>query len=198
MRTITIQKNVYEYSELSKNAKEEAKKFLLDGREPYIFSSYVEDNLQMEFGLDLTPQYSLSYCQGDGLSLYGEVYFSEFTENKELEKMALKGLIGFQRGIAKKLINKVKFNPGNYYCYASLSDVELEEESNSNKEIAIVEIVRFNIAQWYIKICKEYEKWGYDYFYEITDEEAQEECDSNQYTFFEDGKVCYKLSSLMN
>ena len=199
MRTINIEKNVYEYSELSPQAKEEAKSFLLEGRDPYIFSSDIEEDLKYQYGLDLKPNYSLNYCQGDGFSLYGEVYFSDFINNNELKKIAMNGLIGFQRGIAEKLINKIKFRPWDKgYCYASSKDIELEEEAYTEKEIAIVEKVRKNIASWYMSVCKQYEKWGYDYFYKITDEEAQDECDCNQYTFFEDGKVSYKISSLVN
>lgn len=106
------------------------------------------------------------------------------------------GLRGFQRGIAEKLINKVVFTRGHRYCYASSNDVELEEEAYTDKENAIVEKVRENIASWYLDVCGKYEEWGYSYFYEITDEQAQDECDCNQYTFFEDGKVCHSVSSI--
>lgn len=196
MKTITIEKNVYEYSELSEQAKEEAKNFLLEGREPYIFSSDVKEDFRCQYGFELTPQYSLNYCQGDGFSLYGEVYFSDFIKNNELKKIAMDGLRGFQRGIAEKLINKVVFTRGHRYCYASRNDVELEEEAYTDKGNAIVEKVRENIASWYLDVCGKYEEWGYSYFYEITDEQAQDECDCNQYTFFEDGKVCHSVSSI--
>lgn len=198
MRTINIEKNVYEYSELSARAKEEAKNFLLGGRDPYIFSSYIEEDLKYQYGLDLKPNYSLNYCQGDGFSLYGEVYFSDFINNNELKKIAMNGLIGFQRTTAENLINKIVFRQNHRYCYASRNDVELEEEAYTDKQEAIVDKVRKNISSWYMSVCKKYEKWGYDYFYKITDEEAQDECDCNQYTFFEDGKVSYKISSLVN
>lgn len=196
MKIITIQRNVYEYSELSNKAKEEAKNFLLQMRDPCFISSDVKEDIKCLYGFELTPQYSLSYSQGDGFSLYGEVYFADFIKNEGLKKIAMKGLIGFQRSIAEKLINKVKFDPGHHYCYASCTDVELDDEAYTDKEITIVEKVKGNIAFWYMEICKEYEKWGYNYFYEITDEEAQEECEANQYTFFEDGKVCYEVSSI--
>lgn len=197
MKTITIQKNVYEYSELSDQAKEEAKNFLLDGRDAYIFTSDVKEDLKCQYGLDLKPNYSLSYCQGDGFSLHGDVYFSDFIKNENLKKTAMDGLIGFQRGIAEKLIYKVKFRPWDKgYCYASRNDVELEDEAYTEKEMAIVEKVRKNIASWYMDVCGKYEEWGYSYFYEITDEQAQDECDCNQYTFFEDGKVCHSVSSI--
>lgn len=140
MKTITIEKNVYEYSELSEQAKEEAKNFLLEGREPYIFSSGVKEDFRCQYGFELTPQYRLNYCQGDGFSLYGEVYFSDFIKNNELKKIAMDGLRGFQRGIAEKLINKVVFTRGHRYCYASSNDVELEEEAYTDKEKAMKRI----------------------------------------------------------
>ena len=34
------------------------------------------------------------------------------------------------------------------------------------------------------------------YEYSELNEQAQDECDCNQYTFFEDGKVCHSVSSI--
>lgn len=37
-------------------------------------------------------------------------------------------------------------------------------------------------------LCKEFEDNGYDWFYEISEEDLQEYCEANDYEFLEDGK----------
>ena len=34
-----------------------------------------------------------------------------------------------------------------------------------------------------------HEKWGYEYFYEISEEDLEEMCEANGYEFLENGKV---------
>lgn len=37
-------------------------------------------------------------------------------------------------------------------------------------------------------LCSEFEKDGYDFFYEISEEDLQKHCEANDYEFLEDGK----------
>lgn len=37
-------------------------------------------------------------------------------------------------------------------------------------------------------LTKEFEERGYDFFYEISDEDLQECCENNDYWFYENGK----------
>ena len=46
-----------------------------------------------------------------------------------------------------------------------------------------------NIKEWYLDLCGEYEKQGYDFFYGITSDELQEYCDSMGYEFLENGTL---------
>ena len=41
----------------------------------------------------------------------------------------------------------------------------------------------------FAELCKDYEKQGYEYFYEIEDEDLKEHCEVNGYEFLEDGTV---------
>ena len=38
-------------------------------------------------------------------------------------------------------------------------------------------------------LCRYYEKWGYEFFYEISEEDLEEVCEANDWEFFEDGTV---------
>ena len=38
-------------------------------------------------------------------------------------------------------------------------------------------------------LCRSYEKWGYEYFYEISDEDLEEACEANEWEFLEDGTI---------
>ena len=46
-----------------------------------------------------------------------------------------------------------------------------------------------NIKEWYLNLCDEYEKQGYDFFYGIEDDELQEYCDAMEYEFLQDGTL---------
>ena len=49
-----------------------------------------------------------------------------------------------------------------------------------------------NFKQFIKDLCKEYEKDGYKYFYEVEDEEIKDLWESNGYEgFYEDGSPCY-------
>ena len=41
----------------------------------------------------------------------------------------------------------------------------------------------------FYKLCKSYENWGYEYFYEISDEDLEDMCEANGYEFLADGTV---------
>ena len=80
MRKIKIVKEfeLYNYEELSSEAKEKAKREYLDNLEPALFTDMVETDLKTVFpNSDLKVQYSLNYCQGDGLSVYGSLDFED-------------------------------------------------------------------------------------------------------------------------
>ena len=75
MRTVTITNtyNVYTYNELSEDAKENVRKWYLDGMTDlsFVFAEDCEQDLYNLFGEnDLEVQYSLGYCAGDGFNIY--------------------------------------------------------------------------------------------------------------------------------
>ena len=79
MRTITIDYDVYTYDELSAEAKNKVKDWILsDDFRNYELYDILKEDLKALFNADLDVEYSLSYCQGDGLNIYGEISAENF------------------------------------------------------------------------------------------------------------------------
>lgn len=209
MRIETVEYQVYKYNELSAEAKEKVRQWYLEGQEPYIFTDDVTEDLKCLFGNnDLKVQYSLAYCQGDGFNIYGEVdtenIFKCLEEHRAGEQLAKyenmltdkekKTILHYASEIGGKI--KLPMNSRYGYSLAEYIDVADEWEydleyysgySNINTEALkkFEELVRGIFGT----LCKSYEKWGYEYFYEISEEDLEEICEANGYEFLENGKI---------
>lgn len=208
MRTATISYEVYKYNELSEQAKEKVKEWYLKGQEPFVFTEMVKEDLNCLFGKNnLDVQYSLSYCQGDGFNIYGEINAETIFECLEKHNGGTQ-LAEFENVLTdkeKKTIlhyakecNPIKLPMNNHYCYSLADYIDIAEDwgydlecysgySNINLEV----LVKFEqlVRNIFHKLCRSYEKWGYEFFYEISEEELEEICDANEYEFLEDGTV---------
>lgn len=209
MRTATISYEVYQYNELSDEAKEVVKKWWLDGQDSYGFTEDVKEDLKCLFGdNDLDVQYQLSYCQGDGFNISGEVdtenIFKCLEEHRAGEQLAKfenyltdkekKTILHYASVIGGKI--KLPMNSRYGYSMAEYIDVADEWEydleyysgySNINTEV----LKKFEtlVRELFGTLCKIYEKWGYEYFYEIDEETMEELCEANGYEFLANGKI---------
>ena len=208
MRTATINYEVYKYNELSDEAKEKAKQWYLERQEPFVFSEMVKEDLNCLFGKNsLDVQYSLSYCQGDGLNIYGEINAEDIFKCLEKHNGGTQ-LAEFENVLTdkeKKTIlhyakecNSIKLPMNNRYCYSLADYIDIAEDWGYDLEcysgyenINLEVLVKFEqlVRNIFYKLCRSYEKWGYEYFYEISDEELEEMCEANGYEFLEDGTV---------
>lgn len=209
MRIQTVNYEVYNYNELTDEAKEVVKKWWLDGQDSYGFTEDVKEDLKCLFGdNDLDVQYQLSYCQGDGFNISGEVdtenIFKCLEEHRGGTQLAefenyltdkeKKTILHYASEIGGKI--KLPYNSRYGYSLAEYIDVADEWEydleyysgySNINTEALkkFEELVRGIFST----LCKSYEKWGYEYFYEIDEETMEEICEANGYEFLENGKI---------
>lgn len=208
MRTATVEYKVYKYEELSDKAKEKAKQWYLEGREPFVFTEDCEEDLHNLFGEnDLKVQYSLSYCQGDGFNIYGKVSAESIIECLEKHNGGTQ-LEQFENVLTekeKKTIlhyaeecGEIELPINNRYCYCIARYIDIADEweyilenysgySNINKEV--LEKFEALVKGIFEELCASYEKWGYEYFYEISEEDLEEMCEANGYEFLEDGTV---------
>jgi hypothetical protein len=161
MKTRTI--NVYEFSELSEEAKEKAiSKWYENEDYPFLEEDLTESltSLLEQKGCkfeDICVLYSLSYSQGDGLCFTGSIS----KDGKEL-----------------KLTHNYR-----YYFAKSVEMAFFDkdgEDVDENKELQDI----------YFAVCNEIEKEGYSILeYRMNNTEFSEHCKMNNYEFDEDGNM---------
>lgn len=168
MKKVSIIYEVYEFKELSKEAKDKAKTTWYESEDYPMLG----DNLKEMLGELLKEKkikeigetklgYSLSYSQGDGLNFTGKFEWKKY------------------------LIN---ITHSWRYEFASSSDIvimdnESGEEINNKK-------IEEQFKELYIGICKKLEKSGYaELEYRMNDKDFQEHCETNEYNFSKNGKM---------
>lgn len=199
MRIETQEIEIYEYQELSIESKEKVKQWYLDGKEASFFHECLTDTLDFLFpNSDLKVTFSLGYRQGDGLNIYGKLNLFEMLEKmglEEEEKTYLKFYL--ENGVSD-----LNFTSNSRYSYSCkfLEKKEIEnyiEEQVEFLEYVEVEEIDQNLLlkfynstfSYFEKLESEMEKDGYDYFYEISEEDLIELCESNGYEFTKEGKL---------
>lgn len=208
MRTATVEYKVYKYEELSDKAKAKAKEWYLEGREPFMFTEDCEQDLENLFGNnDLKVQYSLGYCQGDGFNIYGKIGAENIFKCLENHNGGVQ-LERFENVLTekeKKTIlhyagecGRIELPINNRYCYCVAGHTDIADDweyqlenysgySNINKEV--LEKFESMVHGIFEELCRSYEEQGYDYFYEIDEEDLEEMCEVNGYEFLEDGTI---------
>ena len=207
MKVVTKEYEVYKYNELSDDAKEKVKQWYLDGQIPEVFTSMCVEDLNCLFGHNhgLEVEYSLNYCQGDGFNIYGEINAENIfncLENHnggtQLEKFEnvltdkeKRTILHYQDECGNI---KLHHNRHYGYCmadYLTIADdwsFDLENYSGfRNINTDVLEKFEHMVKEIFTTLCKGYEKNGYEFFYEISDEELEENCDANDYEFLADG-----------
>lgn len=199
MKTITITKNVYNYNELSDEAKARAKSDYLneDIRTEDFYEMEKEDlaSLFPHSGLDL--QFSLECCQGDGANIYGTFALIDFLplwEASEKEKRTIAFYID-------ESIDKYKFSENNIYCYSckfldkkyidDFIDEFVKELKIKNIKIYVIKRFFNDLLDYFDKLDATIARQGYDYLYNIDDDEFSTLCDLNGWEFLEDGTFYY-------
>lgn len=208
MRTITETYNVYTYPELSEKAKGKVNQWYLDDpcRNDEFAEIYTEDLHNLFPNSDLKMQYSLSYCQGDGLNIYGDLdlmdvfkairdksYYGEvfkdfwdtMTEHEQKTIEAYMEICG----------RSIKLPYNSHYCYCVLDKTDfvedwiydLEYQQYKNIQVDTIRKMEKLVADMFVMLAKQYEEYGYKYFYEADEEEITETCEANGWEFLEDG-----------
>ena len=205
MRTATINYEVYKYNELNDDAKEKVKSWYLDGQDTDIFTEDCKMDLENLFGEnDLDVQYSLSYCQGDGFNIYGKVYAESILKCLENHNGGTQ-LAEFENVLTEKekktILNyaeecgAIEIPMNHRYCYSLADYIDIADDweyklvdyKNLNTEV----LRKFEklVRDIFETLCGIYENWGYEFFYEISEEDLEEMCEANGYEFLEDGTV---------
>ena len=187
----TIQ--VYNFNELSQEAKDTAINNFRDVHEIHLdfFNDEAKEIIsQRGFKGNIKLQYSLSNCQGDGLS-FGCDYF----DSQKLHEIFKEVLGSGKDKTIEILMNNYAYftldGNNSRYCYAHKNDLEYIFDDNINapniKEV--VGKVEEKLVEIYLNLCKELEKMGYDEIeYQYSDEYIITELIEREYEFLENGK----------
>ena len=93
---------------------------------------------------------------------------------------------------------KIEIPMNNRYCYSLADYIDIKEDwaydlevYSGYKNINVEALEKFEelVRDIFTTLCKMYEEWGYNYFYEIDEEDLEEICEANDYEFLEDGTV---------
>lgn len=208
MEVVTREYKVYNFSELSEDAKEKAKQWYLDDDfRPYDFENiYTEDLKYLFNNSDLKLQFSLSYCQGDGLNIYGKLdlvdVFTAIRDTKHSGDLfkQYKDLFSEheQRTIEAYMEvcgREVELPYNRHYCYCIDDRVDFADDwiesleycRYKNIQIDTIRKMEKLVGRMFENLSATYEKYGYDYFYNADDEVVNEACEANGWRFLEDG-----------
>ena len=207
MKVIVNKIRIYEYHELNEKAKNRVKEWYLDDLwRNYNFTETIEEDLKNLFpNSKLNVCYSLSSCQGDGLNVYGTINFNDFLE---IDKNTNSNIFSsYTEKEIKRLkfyfqyFNEYTFERNNSYCYSckfidkKYADETVTEFCNElryncirNINISLINKFFSDLLEWFNDYDREMEKYGYKYFYEVYEEEIEEVCSSNGWTFLESGE----------
>ena len=207
MKTVTVTKtyDIYKYNELSDSAKEKVKAWYLEGQEPFIFTEDCKQDLYNLFGdNDLDVQYSLAYCQGDGFNIYGKIDAENIFNCLEKHNGGVQ-LAKFENKLTDKekrtILNyarecgEIEIPMNRHYCYSMSDYIDIAEDWEYKlvdyKNINTEALKKFEklVKGIFRTLCNSYEKWGYEYFYEISEEDLEEMCEVNEWEFLEDGTI---------
>ena len=188
-------RKIFIFDELSQEAQEKAIEYFRnckqqDGDLLMFFSDNVVEQLKEKGWNDVKLQYSLSCCQGDGLSFSGKLNLRWFLENEyshKLPKYKINAICEYIYSVHSK------GNTG-HYCYASENHIEYDENYQDNIERKnldkLWQDVLSEIKISYMALCRKFEKQGYDEIdYQLSDECIKEDIQANEYEFLENGKL---------
>lgn len=213
MEIITETYEIYNADELDSKALEKAKQDYMQWElendfRVENFVDLIEENAKDRYGINIKPFFDLSYSQGDGLCfecdnlLTDEIIKLIKSELKsKQDKIVLNAII--ESFYCYKFYSKYS---NHLYHYAKASDIQNDiytyslwlEYANKHPHTKLtekdfddsIENIDNILVEWYLELCKEYEKLGYEeLYYEPTDDEFIALCNVNEYKFLKNGKM---------
>lgn len=186
MKTITKEYTVYEFKELSDDVKNKVIEEWYEKEDYPFLEEYLLDQLSMldtkKAFSNVKLSYSLSCCQGDGLSFKADIDVSKFTKSKKVKSYIVKAYSTGNKG---------------HYTFASESDIIVDTQDINDDGVKITNSVELiirtlekSVQSYYLDICRQLENFGYSILeYRMTHDEFQEHCEANEYNFLVDGTM---------
>lgn len=204
MREILLRFNVYRYDELTPAAKERV-------RQDYLNESFRNEDFNRQFDWDLEAlfpnsdlkhQYDLGCCQGDGVNVYGRVDLTDLYTIHEKVPAYNQLTVFSDKELAHidhyySVVRACICLPMNFrysYCICDRLDFaedwigELQDMDYKNIDRKLIRRFEKQVGELFCTYCKDKEREGYEYLYNISDEEMKEMADANDWEFYEDGR----------
>lgn len=188
MRIIKIEAPIYKYSELQVDAKDIARVYVLStAHDSNTFIKSVKDSIESLGFKDVDVYCSLANKHNDGLCFTGTINWLNLSKINEI-------------------IDRLRFFSSTFImtaneCLNNIRFIKFDDLSPSSRNV-IVDIdntywmtanefsaFRDMLLNWYYSLCQRYERDGYKWFDEITEQEVIDYCDSNNLEFFKDGRI---------
>ena len=207
MEIITRKYKVFHFSELTEGAKEVAiQDYLNDGIRNDIFQEDCKNDIAYLFpNSRLSIQYSLGYCQGDGFNIYGSIDFDDILNlpdkapeliNKLIKRPVLtEKEIRTLRFYDSVVCDVIKIPCNRHYCYCLADQCDILNDWIWQLELSDIRAINEDLLERFCNyvtaifttLCRQYEKDGYKFLYEISNDEMDEICESNGWRFLADG-----------
>lgn len=208
MKTV-INIPVYTFAELSERAKERVKNdFLSCDCRNMDFQDMIESQIKIDFPhSDMEIQYSLCCCQGDGVNLYGKLSYLDILEKikdnfteKEIKTLDFCFLTFYGWTPYGRFANEdygFVLENNFHYSYCKSNEDLYKDTVIDDMEYEDMRSIPYNLLDKFAelandfihKYCSDIEEMGYEYLYEISDEEMEEISDANGWEYLEDGTM---------
>ena len=180
-----MEKTTIRFSDLPVEIQEKVRAFYVeDETHTEIFSEdcrYRLSELFKDSCLDV--MYSLGYCQGDGLTIFGTLYYSDivdkidykaygFTEKEEkFIRWAVKNDYGYSVEIPHH--HRYFYFPSDSIDFAWNIQYDLERDWIRGIKYKALEKFERACCDYFEELCARFENDGYEYFYEPSEDELQ-------------------------
>lgn len=188
MRIVKIEAPVYEYSELQVDAKTVVEAYVLSvAHDSNTFSESVKYSIESLGFKDINVYCHLANKHNDGLCFTGTINWLNLSRIEYIvDKLRFFSSPFIMT--ANECLNNIRFirlNRSSTTCKDVVVDIDNTYWMTANEFSAF----RDMLLDWYYNLCQQYERDGYKWFDEITEQEVIDYCDANNLEFFKDGRI---------
>lgn len=191
MKTILKYINLYEFDELTENAKDNARyNYGIEFNEwimQDIIDMFQDDMGYLKIG-ELKLQYDVGCTQGSGANIYGILHLRDICkilELSEYEKNVISDMI------EKNDVYQINLPCNQRYTYSLSDRITIKElfDYESDEEKNVIERLESLIQDYFSDLCKEWYNIAYKMHNEPDDETIECESEANNFYFLSDGTI---------
>lgn len=210
METITkeVKIDLYKFEELSEEVQEKIKQNYITDKHAYIFTDDVDEQLHYLFpNSEIKVQYDFGCCQGDGLNIYGNLYFKDIFNAYKLIDLLKNPFTSKEEKTLEyisEFIDTVYLEENQNYTYSLIEQNDFFEqitesymldfdnpETNYHQSELIKKLDK-EIKSIFNDLVNTYYKAGEKYFYEVTEDDIEDD-EYFQGYFTKDGSRYYSI-----